>query len=1029
MVLWALRFGCFAIVVFCVLHSLALAAPPDAPPARDGDAAVRSDQVARATTAALLDFDRLPLGALLEAQLTMIGGLDWLDRGEIEQVLREQKLQALFSPEGAAARATLGKLLKADLLVMLRQVSDDGPQNAAKPAEANAPRLQMVVTETRRGIRLLTQSIEASPDAKGTVALLSELVEQAIAKQRQQVREIYAVPPFVSHDLVFRYDYLKEAYAKLLESILLKRPGAVVVELSEAQALAQEIQLAEPEGNVQRTLPLYLLGEYRNMGSADEPRITFRIKLMRGTTELAQDSRRTLLPDQVASEIAKVAQALLAATSGAANIPIEAGAEAAQLAARGRAFERLSNWSEALNLYEAALLLDPAQFEARSHAIFMCTMLAPPTTYVELANMLLMRRGLLHWERLLASATKQVPIISEEAYRDFKRTMTRHITSETPKGLTPEIREERAAQRRILQSIVRRAAVLQGNLKYEDEGEVDSFYATWLSTAIGHNDVQSSNPDASRERREAYDRLLQAILELQDLPHPAARAKDVIWGPYSVTDYSLAKDRERLEQLFVENPNKQLGSSFSQEFVDFADRLVAQSSPALREYATDLKRTTAIRVQAASEAREKGAKRFVKKQRIDHVPADHLHGEHFRPVEFTWIGEEGEVLKQQHVNLCFPLMPGVDLVWSGLRMFLMKERGTLKSIWKGPDTYFSSPFRDYDFNGHGAPAVCFDGRYAWVVFSSQKSDPRLIIVDPVSERTWEVTPKDGLPVIPREEVPKGSRAQSLAPTALAPGKVCIAGSFGRTWIATVTFDPENGAKVDVFFEAREYVDLTDPLHWQKANLAFCPTFILTLTDRAPAESTANPRVLLGRSFRGSLPMMTHPLVIDPQQRSVTVLESELPFMHTDWDTSQGALYMWDLVYGKPGFHGMRLGFPSLKPELVMPGLPPGKQMVIGDEVHVFGEHWWVRKFGESRVRVREKLLPWYFDSQMTEPVPGVDRWNQGRTKEEALVYSPKIFRSHHYGLLVTGQVSLVKVPPGMLQFDLPAASPASALSR
>jgi hypothetical protein len=71
------------------------------------------------TTAALVDADKSPLGTLLEAALLTGSKLTWVERNQIDKIVAEQQLQVAFSPEGIAARSSLGRLLKADVLILL----------------------------------------------------------------------------------------------------------------------------------------------------------------------------------------------------------------------------------------------------------------------------------------------------------------------------------------------------------------------------------------------------------------------------------------------------------------------------------------------------------------------------------------------------------------------------------------------------------------------------------------------------------------------------------------------------------------------------------------------------------------------------------------------------------------------------------------------------------------------------------------------------------------------------------------------
>ena len=56
---------------------------------------------------ALVDPEATPRAALLEARLLAAPGIQWVERTNIEAVLREQQLQAAFGPQGVADRVRL----------------------------------------------------------------------------------------------------------------------------------------------------------------------------------------------------------------------------------------------------------------------------------------------------------------------------------------------------------------------------------------------------------------------------------------------------------------------------------------------------------------------------------------------------------------------------------------------------------------------------------------------------------------------------------------------------------------------------------------------------------------------------------------------------------------------------------------------------------------------------------------------------------------------------------------------------------
>jgi hypothetical protein len=116
-----------------------------------------SPPTAKAATAALVDFDGSTLGKALEARLLQKPGIHWVERTEIDKVLQEQKLQALFSAEGIGDRSALGRLIHADVLVLLRKVAVSTYDPRAQTTQATH-RLDLVVCETKQGLRLAIHS-------------------------------------------------------------------------------------------------------------------------------------------------------------------------------------------------------------------------------------------------------------------------------------------------------------------------------------------------------------------------------------------------------------------------------------------------------------------------------------------------------------------------------------------------------------------------------------------------------------------------------------------------------------------------------------------------------------------------------------------------------------------------------------------------------------------------------------------------------------------------------------------------------
>ena len=248
--------------------------------------------------AALIDRGRSAATTLLEAKLLSGGQASWVERTEIDRVLKEQELATAFGAQGGKNRLALGKLLKAEVLVLVRSVKSN--DNEVPPS------IECIVCETRQGLRLQVAAVPADGTDEATAAALEAVVRRGLARHAEKITAIVAVPPLVSDDLGFEHNYLQSAYAKLIEQVLLETPGLVVVELAEAQAIAEELLLAGPATPVERAhLPLYLLGNFRHDGTGDKQTVSLDLRLVRGQQELARQEERELAPAEAPAWLRK----------------------------------------------------------------------------------------------------------------------------------------------------------------------------------------------------------------------------------------------------------------------------------------------------------------------------------------------------------------------------------------------------------------------------------------------------------------------------------------------------------------------------------------------------------------------------------------------------------------------------------------------------------------------------------------------------------------------------------------------------
>ena len=326
-------------------------------------------------------------------------------------------------------------------------------------------------------------------------------------------------------------------------------------------------------------------------------------------------------------------------------------------------------------------------------------------------------------------------------------------------------------------------------------------------------------------------------------------------------------------------------------------------------------------------------------------------GTHAGPVELT--GFVGGI----------PAGKGVDLFWRAFfhaRVCLLKGGGRWSTVVSKPDA------------GAMLGTPCFDGRYAWVpvlqAMNLAYRPPSLIVIDPESGRTWEVTTKDGLP-FPVEEgkVPPGTASLAVAP--IAPGQVLAAGTFGPSWLATIAFEPKDGPSVKVVHEARVVTDPGNLEFWKDTSMSFFPDKMGLVVLGDQVGEKAARRVMIGRrhgQFTG------HPLLVDPETFALDVMPDYVRILgDLDGQARDGGMFWAETANVRSHLETTtadlyRVGFPDFKPTVVAHRVYEGKARRLGlafdgDRTLVVGDELWsedapgagFRRLGGSIPEARE----------------------------------------------------------------------------
>lgn len=911
---------------------------------------------------ALLDSDKVPRAALLEARLLADSQATWVERAQIDKVLKEQELQAMFSPQGVGQRVRLGKLLKADVLVMVRPVKD-----------AKEPTLELVVSETTGGLRLLVRAVPITKNPDSDLPAMLAAVREGLSKHRETVKEVIAVPSFASNDLEFTYDHLKGAFAKLVESAALDRKGIAVVELAEAEALAKEIALAPPGTTLNRPLPVYLLGEFRNEGKGDKRTVTLKLRAERGGKLIGKADTSTVAPDRAPKALREWATGVLdtLAKDDGPRPPADAKAEAKVLAERARMLARLGSAEASLALIEASLLLDANQAALHAEAVRVLSAIVSQEGVRGLfakdedleRTLRFQRRSLAHLETFHVKAERILPhrLGGRDFTVDFQRASD--FLAVAPKSAgkvnwrVQEYRDvERETLRRIICLVTRKSAD-------SNEQSVNSGYA-WI--------IALHLPE-----REKYQVLEEIILELKDLPNPVERSMDYARGG-NVLD--------------------------TPEYRAFIGRLAASKDKNLQEVATRLR-------QRLEQAKTPG-------QPDPPSGGPGPGGVKLTPITLTFEGVDKYASRE--VRGFLSVAPGVDVVWTANAFYLMNAKGSLRLLSR-------------NLSIADKPSVVFDGKYVWAAMSSLGHNPRLLVVDPTTEKLWDISDAEGLPQVNQ----KGGAFSNAMVTALQPGRVCLVGgwsnqAFFRGWVATVTFDPIAGkAKADVILEAKEAPDRADEKFRTNTRIGFTPYLMATLADAAGADGKPVRRVVIGRNESALVPQLReHPLLVDPDRRTVEAMNVKvLAALNSGQPLVLGGS-MYGLRYESKALNKIcgqlvRISLPGLTPEIVADDLPPPVNkdswlVVHDDRIHVVVER---------AIKVVEKPSSEPGGRPIKESVKLFDWWVVGMDgKNKRLVASEipalhSVQVSSHYGIVASTMGSFPDFPKTLYAVEIVEQTP------
>ncbi len=829
---------------------------------------------------------------LLEVDLSKKANLALLERAEIQKILGEQKLQLALTAQGLDERRRLGALLKARLLVIMRatDATIDG-----KPRR----QVECVISETSQGLRLSREVFvldESTPQA--AVDQISALVDEAMIKAAQPALAILAVPPFVSGDLLHDYDAMQDAYAQCVITDLMRTPGLRVVELAEAQAIAQEIRLGQNQKIGRELLPYYLNGTFRDsvqgQAQAEARKVSLTLEIRQGDQPILSKQSEPLAPEAAALFLRETAAAALQQALKQPPQAFDAAAESLQLERRAGQSSLLGDWATALSLDEAALLIDPERVSIHRHAIQMLTKqmwaagrpsylpLDAPQREKVLKLLALDDRACTHFAYYLAHFDADAPRLNLPDRPDFSTLYGLFwfaVNSQNMPVKDPEIKQAMLIDARRKRELF--LAACDGVLA---QGTHDSRAITRLNTGrtLSGNALEISHgtsfnlpiEESDEELAAARWREIRAWADMRD----GARVYMVLHcltdGGTSTTAFQKLIDQTAAlngpewpyiakvarVQLLSETPEKELAALGA-----LKNEVSSSTLP------NDLKRYLDSNLQNGIGTAKQKIERVAIDIKINKDLADYKAGRLTpinAPTPTPAPSSSDDFVIQPIPEIKTQILgwikgsPAFDILWDAQTIYIMRRPGQPAAVChvnpmpggaqflpgaveadepEWAKTSIVSQQRD-------VAQVIYDGRYLWSAFKD-----KICVIDPDSLHVEEIGAANGLP-------PGRIR---LAP--LSPGHVCAVGGFGRSWIANVDFAADGAKKVDVFHEAR-----LEAGNKKDLGLTFNPYYAVTLRGAKPEDP---PRVLIGRARNDSATYF--PLLVDPAHRTVSVLDERL----------------------------------------------------------------------------------------------------------------------------------------------------------
>ncbi len=327
-----------------------------------GPAILRADDhpLRRWAVLASAELRQAGLSDLLTLELSKAKNIELVEREQLAAATRELELSAIFGSEAAEGRLKLGRLLKADALLLISR--EERQIDAGQKRQF----LRVVISECRFGARLHAANLAyEGGKAESLARQCAAAAQETVDRFAHGIQQIVGVPPMVSKNLVHDYDRFQGSYARLVETALEGFPGVAVLEIEEARAIGRELAVGGGEIGA-RLLPVFVEGEFEMTlkTPGTEPTVRLAVRITDGKRSVGAVERSGLAIDAVAEVLTReLPRTVVRLANIQAGVPVSREIQIRALTARAGELAAVGAWEHSVSLRDAVLLLDPKNLD------------------------------------------------------------------------------------------------------------------------------------------------------------------------------------------------------------------------------------------------------------------------------------------------------------------------------------------------------------------------------------------------------------------------------------------------------------------------------------------------------------------------------------------------------------------------------------------------------------------------------------------------------------------------------------------